>query len=115
MTALCFWGFEIFICEDFKFLVHSAPIKNKETRHQRIFYACQAIRNGPLTLGWDSPWLDCPPPPPRFGSSPFFDALEKRMFLSLSGFKPRYFGSETCNVQGGSNMTGKNCDLFTHR
>jgi hypothetical protein len=31
-------------------LVYSATIENEETRHQRIFYACQTIRNRPGTL-----------------------------------------------------------------
>jgi hypothetical protein len=28
---------------------------------------------------------------------------------------PEYSQSKTPNLQGGSNMTGTNCDLFTHK
>jgi hypothetical protein len=30
-----------------KTLLHSAPIKNEDTFHQRVFYACQTICNRP--------------------------------------------------------------------
>jgi len=41
---------ECHLCGQFKTLMYSVPIANGQTPHQRIFNACQTIRNCPGTF-----------------------------------------------------------------
>jgi len=41
---------DFYLCGHLETLVHSAPIENEGTLHQRIFGACPTIRNGAGTF-----------------------------------------------------------------
>ena len=50
-------------------------------------------------------------------SSDTYDLTSRSSFTGQRNMSSvlRFFKGTAVNIQGGSNMTGKNCDLFTHK